>query len=135
MDNFKDFFAKDVAEQNEAVDYVNQSAINTLEYLLNEGFSVVMEGIFQNPKYVSSAVGLAKQKKIESKVYELECSLKTLQERDKVRVGVKEGCRKPLGDESIAMLDQVIKDNPWSGSEKLNTEKLFLEECVEKLMS
>jgi len=38
-----------------------------------------------------------------------------------------------LGDEVIARLYEVVKDNPYSGAEKLNTEKLSLEECVEKL--
>jgi len=133
VDNFKPFFAKDVAEENEAIDYVNQAAVDTLQHLLNQGFSVIMEGIFQNPKYITSAVGIAKQSNVQSKVYELECSLETLQARDKVRVGVKEGCRKPLGDKIIDKLNRVIKNNPWNGTDKLNTEQLSLEECVEKL--
>jgi len=133
VDNFKAFFAKDITEENEAIDYVNQAAVATLEHLLSQGFSVVMEGIFQNPKYITLAVDIAKQNNIQFKVYELECSLEALQSRDKVRDSVKEGCRKPLGDELIAKLNQVVKDNPWSGAEKLNTEKLSLEECIEKL--
>jgi len=135
VDSFKPFFAKDVAEENEALDYVNQTALATLQHLLNQGFSVVMEGIFQSPKYITSAVDMAKQNNIESKVYELTCSLKVLQSRDGSREGVKEGCRKILGDKIIAKLNQIVKDNPWIGAEKLNTENLSLEECIEKVKS
>ncbi|MGD9129256.1 MAG: AAA family ATPase [Candidatus Woesebacteria bacterium] len=133
VDNFKPFFAKDVAEENEAIDYVNQTAIASLDYLLKQGFSVVMEGIFQNPKYITKAVNIAKQLNIQCKVYELECPLEFLQARDKVRDGVKEGCRKPLGDEVIAKLNQVILENPWSGAEKLDTGKLSLNKCIDVL--
>ena len=133
VDNFKDFFAKDVTEQDQAIDYVNQAAINTLQHLLHQGFSVVMEGIFQNPKHITLATEMAKQNNLPFKIYELECSLKVLQARDRVREGIKEGCRKPLGDEVIARLNQVIVDNPVIGAERLNTETLSLEECVEKL--
>lgn len=37
VDNFKDFFADDASI---ALDYVNGTAIATLEYLLNQEFSV-----------------------------------------------------------------------------------------------
>ena len=133
VDNFKPFFAKDITEENEAIDYVNQAAIASLEHLLKQGFSVVMEGIFQNPKYITAAVDMAKQANIQFKVYELECSLEILQARDKVREGVKEGCRKPLGNEVIAKLNQIIQENPWSGAEKLDTGKLSLNECIDIL--
>ena len=133
VDNFKPFFAKDASEEDQAIDYVNQAAVDTLQHLLSQGFSVIMEGIFQDPKYITLARDMAKQSNVQSKVYELECSLEVLQARDKVRPGVKEGCRKPLGDEVIVKLNQVIKDNPWNGADKLNTERLSLEECVEKL--
>lgn len=133
VDSFKPFFAKDVAEENEAIDYVNQAALASLEHLLKQDFSVVMEGIFQNPKYISAAVDVAKQANIQFKVYELECPLEILQTRDRVREGVKEGCRKPLGNKIIAKLNQIIQENPWNGAEKLDTEKLSLDECVDIL--
>ena len=133
VDNFKPFFADSVSDENDAVDYVNQAAISTLQYLLSQGFSVVMEGIFQNPEYISSATEVAKKKNIQFKVYELKCPLKILQYRDKNRPGVREGCRKPLGNETIANLYKVIEKRAWNGAEKLDTEKLSLEECVELL--
>lgn len=133
VDNFKPFFAKDISEENEAIDYVNQSAIVLLEHLLNQGFSVVMEGIFQNPQYITLAIDVARQANIQFKVYELECPLEILQERDKVREGVKEGCRKPLGDEVIAKLNKIIQEKPWIGAERLDTEKLSLRECLKIL--
>lgn len=133
VDNFKPFFSDSVSEENDAVDYVNQAAISTLQHLLSQGFSVVMEGIFQNPKYITLAAEVAKKKNIQFKVYKLECPLKILQSRDKNRPGVKEGCRKPLGNKAIAYLYNVIEENPWNGTEKLDAEKLSLEKCVELL--
>lgn len=133
IDNFKPFFAADTSEENKAVDYVNQTAVVILPHLLDQGFSIIMEGIFQNPKYITLAIDIAKQNNVGFKVYELDCSLKTLLSRDKTRLGVKEGCRKPLGDEIIAKLNKVIKDNPWPEAEKLNTEQLSLEKCLKLL--
>ena len=88
-----------------------------------------MEGIFQEPKFITLATKVAIQKNIPFKVYELKCSLKTLQIRDKNRPGVKEGCRRPLGNKTITYLDSIIKKKPWVGSIKLDTEKLSLVEC------
>ena len=130
VDGFKTIFAEDASN---ALEYVHGSAISTLEYLLSQGFSVVMEGIFRNPEYITQSVEIAKQKSIPFRVYELECSLNTLQTRDKERPLVKQGWRKPIGDKVIAHLYKKVKKNPWEGTEKLDTEKLSLEECVELL--
>jgi len=127
IDNFKPFFAEST---NLILDDVNKTAITVLNYLLYQKFSIVMEGVFQNPFYVQEAVNLAKQKNIPVSVYELECSLETLQERDRTRPGIKEGCRKPLGNFVIKNLYQIIKKNPFKGSIKLDTEKMSLDECA-----
>jgi len=128
VDNFKDFFDEDASS---ALQYVNELAIATLKYLFDQGFSVIMEGVFQDQKYITLATEVAKKKDIQYKVYELECSLKTLLKRDRNRAGVKEGYRKPLGNEVIIHLFNILKENSWEGAEKLNTEQLSLEECVE----
>lgn len=130
VDGFKDIFAKDASN---ALEYVHGSAISTLNYLLSQGFSVVMEGIFQDPKFITQSVETAKQKGVPFKVYELECSRNALQTRDKERPLVKQGWRKPLGNKVIARLHKKVKDNPWEGAEKLDTEQLSLENCVELL--
>lgn len=130
VDAFKGFFAEDASE---AMEYVHGSAIATLEYLLSQGFSVVMEGIFRNPDYITQSVKVAKKMGIPFKVYELECSRDTLKERDRERPLVKQGWRKPLGDKVITRLHDRVKESPWGGAEKLDTEKLSLDECVEKI--
>ncbi len=61
VDNFKDFFAED---SSNALEFVNGSAIATLDYLLDQGFSVVMDGVFQDTKAIDDAVNLAKSKNI-----------------------------------------------------------------------
>ena len=126
VDNFKDFFAEDASA---ALSFVNGSAVATLEYLLKEGFSVVMEGIFQDTKAIDDAVKIAKKHNIPCKVFELEISLETLNSRDITREGVPEGLRKPLGEETITKIYQVLKNNPHSGAIKLDTENNNLEEC------
>ena len=127
VDNFKPFFSDNT---NIIVDDVNKTAINSLSYLLDQGFSVIMEGIFQNPQYIQNAIDIAKQKNIPSFAYQLGCSLRTLQERDKTREGVKEGCRKLLGDEVIKRLYEVIENNPFKNIVKLNTEQKSFDECL-----
>lgn len=128
VDNFKPFFAE---ETDIIVDEVNKAAINSLEYLLNEGFSVIMEGIFQNPGYVDLAVNIADRKNIHSVVYQLFCPLDILENRDKYRNGIREGCRRQLGHEIIEKLFKVIEKNPLKKSEILETEKKSLNECLE----
>jgi predicted kinase len=103
VDSFKDFFAED---SSAALEYVNGSAIATLEYLFNQGFSVIMDGVFQETSAIDEALAFAKEKNVKAIVYQIRCSLSVLQERDKTRAGVKEGCRKPLGDDVIAAIYQ-----------------------------
>jgi len=128
VDNFKDFFSEDPAG---ATKYVDGSAIATLEYLLNQGFSVIMEKIFLDPVAITTAVEMAKNINIPVKVFQIKCSLQTLQERDKTRPGVREGCRKPLGDEVIAGMHQKLEETFYEGAVVLDTEKMSVEECAQ----
>lgn len=127
VDNFKDFFE----EKSEIIlNDVNKMAINSLEYLLNNGFSVVMEAVFQNPAYVELALNTAKQKNISAYAYELDCSLPELQRRDKTREGTKESYRQPLGDAEIERLFNIIQKNKLEGIIPLNTENMSVEETI-----
>lgn len=127
VDNFKPFFAEST---DSILDDVNKTALTVLNYLLDQQFSVVMEGVFQNPTYIQEAVNIAKQKNISVFAYELKCSVKILQERDKIRPGIKERCRKPLGDFIINNLNKIIENNPFKEAIKLDTEKASLDECI-----
>jgi len=130
VDNFKEFFAED---SSAALDYVNGSAIATLVYLFNQDFSVVMDGVFQETNAIDQALVFAKEKNIKVIVYQIKCSLSVLQERDRTRAGVKEGCRKPLGDDVIAKIYQKLEANPYPNAKILDTENQSLQECVEKI--
>jgi tRNA uridine 5-carbamoylmethylation protein Kti12 len=130
VDNFKEFFAED---SSVALNYVNGSAIATLEYLFNQGFSVVMDGVFQETKAIDDALLLAKEKNIKVIVYQIKCSLPVLQERDRTRPGVKEGCRQPLGDDVIVRIYQKLETTFYPNAEVLDTEHLSLQECIEKI--
>jgi predicted kinase len=130
VDNFKDFFAED---SSTALGYVNGSAIATLSYLFNQGFSVVMDGVFQETNAIDNALELAKEKNIKAIVYQIKCSLSILQARDKARPGVKEGCRKPLGGDVIERIYQKLETNHYPNTGILDTERLSLQECIEKI--
>lgn len=128
VDNFKDFFS---ADGTLGLEYANEAAVIILDYLLSQGFSVVMEGIFQDVSYITKAVKVAENKGVPNKVYQIKCSLSILQERDRTRPGIKEGCRKPLGDEVIANLYQILENTFYQGATELDTEKLPIEKCIE----
>ncbi|MCR4313467.1 MAG: zeta toxin family protein [Candidatus Roizmanbacteria bacterium] len=127
IDHFKPFFAE---SSDSILGDVNNTAIIVLYYLLNQKFSIVMEGVFQNPIYIQEAVNIAKQKNIKTVVYELKCSINVLQVRDRIRPGVKEGCRRPLGNFVISNLSNIIEKNPFEDAIKLDTEKTSVDECI-----
>jgi predicted kinase len=126
-DNIKLFFS---SFEDRALDAVMDTALATLNHLLDQGYSVVYDGIFKKPEYFQRAIDLAKSKNIPVVVYQLVCSLETLKERDKNKPGVKEGLRNALGDEIIESLFRKVEDNPIEGAIKLNTEEKSIEECI-----
>lgn len=126
VDNFKDFFSDD-----NALNYVNGSAVATLKYLLKEGFSVVMEGVFQNTEAIDQAKIIAKEFNVPIKVFELVVELEELKKRDLIREGVPEGKRLALGNKIIESIFNKLKNNPYSEAIKLDTAKNNLEECKE----
>lgn len=128
VDSFKDFFDADATP---ALDYVHGCASATLEYLLNQGFSVVMEGVFQNPDYVQQAVDLANIKNISSKVFQLEVPLEELKIRDQNREGVKEGLRPALSMEVIERLYKIQNDKQYPRVIIIDTTINNIEQCIE----
>jgi predicted kinase len=107
-DNIKPFFSN---FEDRTLDAVMGTSLATLNYLLDEGYSVVYDGILKKPEYAQRAIDLTKSKNIPIAIYQLVCSLKTLQGRDKDREGVKEGLRKPLGDGIIEECLEIIRKN------------------------
>jgi predicted kinase len=130
VDNFKDFFSEGGTQ---GLEYANEAAVVTLNYLLSQGCSVIMEGIFQDTSYIAKAINIAEDKGIPYKVYQIKCSLSVLQERDRERPGIKEGFRKPLGDEIIEKLYKVVEENPYPNASIMDTEKLTLEDCIAEI--
>jgi len=133
VDNFKDFFADEasLAEQK----YVDECAIAGLEYLLDRGFSVVMEKIFFDPFAIPLAVEAAAKRNIRVKVFQLKCPLNILQARDKQRPGIKEGCRQPLGDEIIEKIYHQLEATYYPGAIAIDTGRLSVAECVRQIES
>jgi chloramphenicol 3-O-phosphotransferase len=133
VDNFKDFFSEDsnLSEQK----YVDECALATLSYLLSDGFSVVMEKIFYDPFIIPKAVSLAKSKGVKVLIYQIRCPLEVLLERDKNRAGVREGFRKPLGDETVKKLFEQLENTFYSNAKELDTSVNTEDECVEMIRS
>lgn len=131
VDNFKDFFSGEPSLEEQR--YVDECALVTLEYLLDKGFSVVMEKIFFDPFIIPLVVKAAEERGIRVKVFQIKCPLEILKERDRTRPGIKEGCRKPLGDEVIEKLYTQLEKTYYPGAFELNTATQSVEECVEKI--
>lgn len=127
VDKMKPMFSE---FEDRTLEDANKASIAMLSYLLEEGCSVIYEGIFKNPDYIYQAVKIGNDRDIPTIVYQLKSSLETLQNRDKTRKGVREGWRKPLGDEVIEGLHQKNVDNPINGAVDLDTENQTLEQCV-----
>ena len=132
VDNFKDFFSDESPLEEQK--YVDECALATLKYLLKGGFSVVMEKIFFSTYIIPLAIEVAKKRDATVKIFQIKCPLSVLQDRDKNRPGVKEGCRKPLGDETIEKLYNRLEDSFYPGAIILDTEKYSIEECTRIIM-
>lgn len=126
VDNFKDFFADDASP---ALEYVNGATIATLEYLLKQGFSVVIDGIFQSTSVIDKAVEISQRYNVSIKIFELELSLEELENRDQNRAGVKEGLRKPMDSETLERIYNTLKNNPYPLAIILDVENNSVEEC------
>lgn len=128
VDNFKPWFEENatVAKQRD----VDEVALASLAHLLDKKFSVVMEKIFYDPYIIPLAVQEAEKRGIKTRVFQIDCPLELLQERDRNRDGIKEKCRKPMGDELIAKICQQLEDTYYQEAIKLDTGKLSVDECV-----
>lgn len=131
VDNFKEFFSGEVSLDEQK--FVDECALVTLEYLMDKGFSVVMEKIFFDPFIIPLAIEAAKRRDINVRVFQIKCPLEVLQERDRTRPGIKEGGRKPLGDEVIEKLYKQLEQTYFPGAIELDTENLSIDECVDKI--
>jgi len=131
VDNFKEFFSGEASLTEQK--YVDECALVTLNYLLENGFSVVMEKIFFDPFIIPLAVEAAHKRGIKIKVFQIKCPLEVLQDRDRNRPGIKEGCRKPMGDEAIKNILEQLERTYYQGAIELDTVKLLPEECVKKI--
>ncbi len=128
VDNFKDFFSDEAKLREQK--FVDECALSALKYLLNQGFSVVMEKIFYDPFIIPLATNEAQQLGIKVLVFQITCSSKTLLMRDRARPGVKEGCRKPLRKDTIEKIQNHLDETFLPQAIILDTEKFTIEECV-----
>lgn len=131
VDNFKPFFAEKALLKQQ--DDVDQCALTVLRHLLDSGFSVVMEKIFYNPSIIPLAVNEAKKRGIKVGVFQIKCSLEVLQRRDQTRPGIKEGCRKPMGNKAIEKIHKQLEKTFYPDAVELNTEILSIKECVSEI--
>lgn len=126
LDNLKPFFSEDWGD---SLDEVNTIALAIIDRLITDGFSVVFDGIFKNPDHAKAAISLAKSKNIPVVVYQLVCSLETLQKREDERASKYN--RDHFGKDMIERLYNKVLNNPIENSVELNTEKLSIDQCLE----
>ena len=133
VDNFKDFFGEDTEQQ---ILYAYETSLPVLDYLLKNGFSVVIDGIFRDVHLdiLKQAVNEADKRQIPVTVFQLICSLPTLLERDRKRVEETNGIRKLIGDNTLTSIYENLKNNPYSQAERLDTEHQTLEKIIEKII-
>ncbi len=126
IDNLKPFFSED---SGDSLDEVNNIALAVVDRLLSDGFSVVFDGIFKNPEHAIAAIELAKSKNVPVVIYQLQCSLETLQKREDERA---EKYNRPhFGKDLIEQLYLKVLNNPIDGAIILDTEKTSLDDCLE----
>ena len=77
---------------------------------------------------------MAEKKNIKVVIFQIKCSLRELQERDRIRPGVKEGCRKRMGDEKIKDIYEHLEETVFPNAIILDTEHLSIKDCVDKIM-
>lgn len=128
VDNFKPFFGEEALLKHQGD--VDRCALSTLEYLLDAGFSVVMEKIFYDPSIIPLAADEAEKRGVKVAVFQIRCSLETLQKRDRDRPGIKEGCRKPMSDKVIERIHRQLEETFYPQAVELDTEKLTVKQCV-----
>jgi tRNA uridine 5-carbamoylmethylation protein Kti12 len=128
-DNFKDFFGEDTEEQ---FLYAYKASIPVLSYLLDNGFSVVMDGIFRDLHLdiLKQVVHEAEKRQVPAKVFQLTCPLLTLLERDRKRVEETKGVRKPIGDDILTRIYENIKNSPFPNAQTIDTKNHSIEECI-----
>ncbi len=133
IDNFKDFFGEETEEQ---LLYAYRTSLPVLQYLLKNGLSVVMDGIFRDVHLdiLRQATQEAQKRNIPVKVFQLTCSLQTLLERDTQRVEATNYIRRPIGNDTLQEIYDNIKKNPYEGAIILNTEQLSQTQCIERII-
>lgn len=125
IDNLKPFFSEDWGD---SLNEVNTLALAIIKQLLTDGFSVVFDGIFKNPQHAIAALNLAKSKNVPCVIYQLECTLETLQKREDER-SVKMQ-REHFGKDMIERLYWKVKNKPIKGAIPLNTQTQSIDECL-----
>lgn len=132
IDNVKRIFS-DFKDATLNLDDVNQTAVITIKDLLERDFSVLVDGIFKNPAHLHAIRTLGEEKNIPVIVYQLDCSLEGLKQRDKSRRGIIEGWLTPMGDDLIESLFRKVNENPVEGAIRIDTEKQTIEECLKTI--
>lgn len=127
VDDFKHIFEH---AEKETRPVFHGAANAAVEYLLTNDYSVVIEGVFQNPVFIDKVVQVAEKLKVPYKVFELTASLETLNQRDENREEVKSGFRQPLGNQAIKNIYDKLILNPYESAIKIHTEHMNVEEVV-----
>lgn len=131
VDNFKDFFGEGSQGQ---LDAANDAALATLKHLLDNSYSVVMEGVFQDADNISRAVEIGKDAFVTCKVFELQTSLDEAKKRDVDRVFKSAGARKAMKHEDFERINRTLLDTSYHGAIQVDTEQNNTEQCIKIIL-
>lgn len=107
---------------------VHRVVVDAVDSLLSQGYSVVMEGVLQDPVTIDWAIEVAKKHQVPYQVIELTADLDTLEKRDQQRPEIQSGQRTELGKDAIAHIADKLERKPHPEAIKIDTTKLTLEE-------
>lgn len=107
-----------------------QTAKHFAEVFLSMGYSVIVDGMFEETEWVDWFIDLAKERKIGCRVFEFTASVKDILARDKKHLGVKQGWRNPIQKKDLEVRLKWFQRHPYPKATQINSSERSLEEIV-----
>lgn len=107
-----------------------KTAKNFAEFFLSMGYSIIVDGMFEETEWIDWFVDLAKERKIGYRVFEFTASVKDILERDKEHPGVKQGWRNPIQKKKLKARLKWFQEHPYPKTSRVNSSEKSPEEIV-----
>ena len=107
-----------------------ETAKNFAKFFLSMGYSIIADGMFEETEWVDWFVDLAKERKINCRVFEFTASVKDILERDRGHSGVKHGWRSPIRKKDLKARLKWFRKHTYSKTTRINSSEKSPEEIV-----